>query len=69
MYIYNRVQIDKCKDLQDKNMQIEELNSQVNIQTLVKERDELKDLYLEQWKYNNQSRVVLESQRRKLNSN
>lgn len=56
------------KDLEGRLSICEEIKKTHNISNLLKERDEYKEKYLTEWKKNNQTRILLESQRRLITS-
>lgn len=56
------------RELEERLNICEEIKKNYNIKTLLKERDEFKEKYLTEWKKNNQTRVLLESQRRLISS-
>lgn len=56
------------KALQERVDEFQKLNDNIDIISLVKERNEFKNLYQQELRKYNQARIVLESQNRLINS-
>jgi predicted RND superfamily exporter protein len=56
------------KEHKERVKQFEEINNNVDINLIIKERDEFKAKFLNEVKKHNQSRITIESQKRVINS-